>query len=201
MAGAPSGEQGLSSVAPALTCLFTASPVGASQESCCPVQGLPGIVVSSPLKITRCRGPLSKLFDCCWFSGFMSCLFVFIFFNCNFLSSIILGSGPGQRGGECQAQISGTVSTPFINHVPCASTRLTPTTCHAWLEHVHREKRKGGYKHGQGPWPDASNSSPIFSKALTGLKRGPETPMDVPQGLNDVRPARLVNGLIPGPCI
>lgn len=42
---------------------------------------------------------------------------------------------------------------------------------------------------------------PFFSKALIGLKRGPETPMDVPQGLNDVRPARLEKGLVPGPCI
>lgn len=192
MAGAPSGERGLTSVAPALTSLFTASPEGTSQESCCPVQGLPGIIVFFPLKNNKVPRSCFKAdcFDCCWFSGFMSCLFVFIFFNCNFLSSIILGSGPGQRGGECQAQISGTVSAPFIKHAPCASTRLTLTTCHAWLEHVHREKRKGGYKHGQGPGPDASNSSPIFSKALTGLKRGPETPMDVPQGLNDVRPAR-----------
>lgn len=31
----------------------------------------------------------------------------------------------------------------------------------------------------------------LFQQALTGLKRGPETPMGVPQGLNDVRPARL----------
>lgn len=42
---------------------------------------------------------------------------------------------------------------------------------------------------------------PFFSKALTGRKRGPETPMVVPQGLNDVRPARLEKGLVPGPCI
>lgn len=42
---------------------------------------------------------------------------------------------------------------------------------------------------------------PFFSKALTGRKRGPETPMDVPQGLNDVRPATLAKGLVPGPCI